>query len=229
MSLGHSPSIATSGLILCLDAGNTRSYPGSGTTWTDISRNGYNGTLINSPSYSSLNGGVLSFNGSNTNVNLGNASIFMPTGAITVSMWVNSTVVNSYKKMFVTVSSGSQTIDGIYMSFGPNPYYSYTGIGTASGGNVTAGYGSPLSANTWYNICGTYNGAIISHYVNGILSGTASQSGAIKNAGIGRISGYDNNNETWSGYINNFCMWNRQLSAAEVVQNYNAIRGRYGL
>ena len=230
MSAYGGPSIVSSGLVLNLDAGNIKSYPGSGTSWFDLSGNAINGTLRNSPTFdSSIKNGTLIFNGTNSNIQLGNASIFMPTGAITVSMWVNSTVVNTYKKMFVTVTAGTSTIDGIYMSFGPNPYYSYTGIGTAAGGNIIAISSSILNVNTWYNICGTYNGTTICHYLNGSLGGTASQTGTIKNAGIGRISGYDNNNETWSGYISNINIYNRALSANEVAQNFNALRGRYGL
>lgn len=230
MSAYGGPSIVSSGLVLNLDAGNIKSYPGSGTSWFDLSGNAINGTLTNNPTFdSSIKNGTLIFNGTNSNIQLGSASNFMPTTAITVNAWVYSTVVNTYKKIFVTVTAGTSTIDGIYFSIGPNPYWSYTGIGTASGGNVSAGYGPALSANTWYNFCGTYNGSTIAHYVNGILAGTAAQTGAIKNAGVGRISGYDNNNETWSGYISNFNLWNRALSATEILQNFNALRGRYGL
>jgi hypothetical protein len=59
MGLGHSPRIVTDGLVLCLDAANARSYPGTGTTWTDRSGNGNDGTLINGPTFSDENGGVL--------------------------------------------------------------------------------------------------------------------------------------------------------------------------
>jgi hypothetical protein len=65
MALSHSPSIVTDGLVLCLDAGNPKSYPGSGTTWTDLSGNGNNGTLVNGVGYSGDNLGSLSFDGVN--------------------------------------------------------------------------------------------------------------------------------------------------------------------
>ena len=58
MALAHSPKIVTDGLVLCLDAANPKSYPGSGTTWTDLSGNGNNGTLVNGASYNSVNNGV---------------------------------------------------------------------------------------------------------------------------------------------------------------------------
>ena len=65
MGLSHSPSLVMNGLVLCLDAGNSKSYPGTGTTWTDLSGNGNNGTLTNGPTYSSANGGSLVFDGTN--------------------------------------------------------------------------------------------------------------------------------------------------------------------
>ena len=66
MSLNHGGKpIVTDGLVLCLDAANPKSYPGSGTTWTDLSGNGNNGTLVNGVGYNSDNGGSLSFDGVN--------------------------------------------------------------------------------------------------------------------------------------------------------------------
>ena len=67
MAIIDGPRIPTSGLIFYLDAANTRSYPGSGTTWTDLSGNGNTGTLTNGPTYSSANGGQIVFDGSNDN------------------------------------------------------------------------------------------------------------------------------------------------------------------
>ena len=70
MGLAHSPRIVTDGLVLCVDAANTKSYPGSGTTWTDISGKGHNGTLTNGPTFSSDNMGGIVFDGSNDAVTL---------------------------------------------------------------------------------------------------------------------------------------------------------------
>ena len=76
MALSHSPLIVTDGLVLCLDAANKKSYSGSGTTWTDRSGNGNNGTLVNGPTFDSGNGGSIDFDGVDDNVNLGNDSSF---------------------------------------------------------------------------------------------------------------------------------------------------------
>jgi len=65
MAFSYSPKIATDGLVLCLDAANNRSYPGSGTAWTDLSRGGNNGALTNGPTFNSANGGSIVFDGTN--------------------------------------------------------------------------------------------------------------------------------------------------------------------
>ena len=78
MALSHSPSIITQNLVLCLDAGNSKSYPGSGTTWTDLSGNGNNGTLRNSPTYSVDNLGKIVFDGVDDDIDCGNKFRFNP-------------------------------------------------------------------------------------------------------------------------------------------------------
>ena len=94
MGLGHSPSVVTSGLVLALDAGNTKSYPGTGTTWTDLSGNSNTGTLISSPTFSSVNGGSLTFNGSTNYVDCGNATnLQLYTG--TIAAWIKASSGNS--------------------------------------------------------------------------------------------------------------------------------------
>ena len=65
MGLSHSPRIVTDGLVFCVDAGDKMSYPGAGTTWTDLSKNRNNGTLVNGPTFDSANGGSISLDGSN--------------------------------------------------------------------------------------------------------------------------------------------------------------------
>ena len=73
MGLSHSPSIITQNLVLCLDAANSKSYPGSGTTWYNLIPGGVNGTLTNGPTYSSANGGVIALDGVNDYISLTNS------------------------------------------------------------------------------------------------------------------------------------------------------------
>ena len=90
MGLAHSPRIVTEGLVLALDAGNTKSYPGSGTTWTDLSGKGNNGSLtsMNGNNYNSANGGYLDFDGSIDQINCGSSDDFaFGTGDFTIEFW----------------------------------------------------------------------------------------------------------------------------------------------
>jgi hypothetical protein len=79
------------------------------------------------------------------------------------------------------------------------------------------------------NFCGTYDGANIRLYLNGTLLATQAQTGTIVNTGIGRLSGYDSNTEIWDGSISTFSIYNRALTATEVLRNYNATKTRFGL
>lgn len=232
MSLFHSPQIATNGLVLYLDAANPKSYPGTGTTWFDLSTRAINGTLTNGPTYSPANGGSIVFDGTNDNIQLGNASNFIGASqsSITLNAWVTTNVVGAYKKIFYTgtATQGAAGIAGVYFSLGPGADATYIGIITnvAEKGVVTS---TSLSTIAWSNVCGTYDGSNIRLYINGVLVGTTAQTGNIKNTGIARISGYDNNAETWNGNIAQFSIYNRALSASEIAQNFNATRSRFGI
>ena len=85
MAISYNPSSVTSGLVLCLDAGNTKSYPGSGTTWTDLSGNGNTGTLTNGPTYSSANGGSFVFDGTDDYASISGS---ITVSEVTFSVWL---------------------------------------------------------------------------------------------------------------------------------------------
>ena len=232
MSFHYSPKIITEGLVLYLDAANTRSYPGTGTTWSDLSRSGNNGSLINGPTFNSANGGSIVFDGTNDNVQLGAASKYISGNKITVSTWVKTNVVNDYRKIFVTVNQGTQTINGIYFSLGPNNeggvnYGTYFGVKTTT--FAAAIWPNNISITSFTNLVGTYDGTNIFLYVNGVLVAQQAQTGNIGTAGIARISGYDTGTEIWNGNIANVSIYNRALSATEIRQNYNATKTRFGL
>ena len=94
MATLYSPKIVTDGLVLCLDAGNNKSYPSSGTAWNDLSGNNNNGTLTNGPTFTGSFGGSIVFDGTNDYVDLGNISQLKPTTQITVSAWVYRSTMN---------------------------------------------------------------------------------------------------------------------------------------
>jgi len=209
-------------------ATNFNPYYFGDTVWKDVSGNGRNGALTSGPLFNTSNKGNILFDGTNDNIQLGAASTFLPTSAITINCWAKTNVTGVYKKLFVTVTSGTQSITGIYFSLGPSGSNIYLGIVT-NNGNQSAGSTTNPSTSLFSNFCGTYDGANIKLYLNGVLLATQAQTGTIVNTGIGRISGYDNGGEIWDGNISTFSIYNRALSAAEISQNYEATKTRFGL
>jgi hypothetical protein len=229
-NLGSSGPIITSGLVLHLDAGNTSSYPGSGTTWTDLSGNNNHGTLINGPTYSSTNSGSIVLDGSNDYIDFGNSASLRAIGGttnITVSAWVYYSAYGgggqSYSVITVKGSLGTWTwlmenyLDKFWFRIG------------AGGADVSVSDVSTHQLNVWYNVVGTYDGSNMRLYVNGVLKNTKPQTGTLatntETAKIGTWQGTDYN---LTGRVSNVSIYNRVLTAAEVLENYNALRPRFG-
>ena len=101
MGLSHSPRIVTDGLVFCVDAGDKMSYPGAGTTWTDLSKNRNNGTLTNGPTFDSANGGSIVFDGTDDYVNFGSQTWDISTN-LTIDFFIKFNTLNSaaYYTMF---------------------------------------------------------------------------------------------------------------------------------
>ena len=218
--------IIRDGLVLCLDAANTKSYPGSGTTWTDLSGGGNTGTLFNGVGYNSANGGSLSFNGSSNYATVSN-NITPGTGDFAVSVWVykTETVTNRYIWDFGanggTLATGTSIIGGFR-------YYNPT-IGT---GGVLYTSGPVHNINTWYNIVISRISGTTYFYSNGSLVVSAADSGNIGSWGttltIGNYGG--GGSYCHQGSLSNILVYkNKGLTAAEVSQNFNALRGRFGI
>lgn len=223
--------------------------------WADLSRNGNNGTLTNSPTYSGANGGSLVFNGTNNYVNCGNSASLNITGSITVDAWVYFTsLTNSGDLSLVSKYSNAggatnqawliwkATAD--YRTYGPggaggpntNEFaFIATSAGNFSGGVI--GTGQQVVVNTWYNVVGVYisSSDTMQLYVNGVLMKSAVRTG--QTAGVLAtgsrnvlIGGTVEDNNRWvQGNIPAVKIYNRALAAAEIQQNFNALRGRFGI
>lgn len=221
MSVAYNSSIITSGLLLCLDAGNPRSYSGSGSVWFDISGNNNNATLYNA-TYSS---GYMIFNGTSTYATVTN-NVTNGTGNFTVSIWYYKldTVQNRYLWDFG--SNGGTLATGTEITQGAR-YYNPT-IG-ASGNLYNSG--PVLSANTWYNTIITRVSGITYLYQNGSLITSQSDSGSIGSWGttltIGNYGG--GGNYYHNGRMSSLMVYNIGMSATNVVQNFEAYRGRFGV
>ena len=213
-------------LVLNLDAGNIASYPGTGTLWTDLSIYGNNGTLVNSPAFDSSNGGSIVFDGVNEYVNCGNASNLQITVG-TISVWVKTTTPGSSYRGIITkqYSWGLFVKDNILITYDwGNVIDRTTGINIADG--------------TWKNIVMTFTQTIgtpsnnVIVYLNGnpVLTTTVKYSNNTINVELARGGnnplGYS---QILNGNISQALIGNRVLSATEVLANFNATKGRYGL
>ena len=227
MAFNYSPKIVTDGLIFTVDAANKKSYPDSGTTWTDLAGSN-NGTLINGPTFDSANGGVIDLDGTDDVVESSIDPSVFSTGydAFTVSYWINYESLNNYNTVFELREGGSTTQWTDYNNINDaNRLYSYPN------GAVRIS-DSSLSVNTWYNISVAItqgSGNTFSTYINGQLDKTAGW-----NRNLGTVAKYRiGQNRAGTGVFNGQCSsisyYNRALSASEVLQNYNALKGRFGL
>ena len=218
--------IVTDGLVLNLDAGFTPSYPTAGTVWYDLSGNGNNGTLYNDTAYSSVNGGSLIFDGVDDEVIVPNSSSINVTDNVTVCMWVKVSSSNngSIKVLlskypnkgweFVTNSSGKvgfhgRNGDGTY-------YYGYTSFG--------------IYDNNWYFLTGQKTGLYWKMWVNDTLEQNvvANTVGDISHTVNLRVAN-ENGGYDASETVSTIMLYNRVLSESEIIQNYNAQKGRFGL
>ena len=213
MGLSHSPSLVMNGLVLCLDAANIKSYPGSGTTWTDLSGGGNTGTLTNGPTYSSSNSGSIVFDGGDDYVNCGTPSI--SAGKITVNAWVkiNAGSINQH------VVDSAANAWHLAILFDNRPYF--------WNGSVYHQASPILTVGQWYMLTGI-QGTTLDIYINGVLGQSIATNVNVttNNVNLGR---YQSGSRPFNGNISNAQIYNRALSAAEIQQNFNALRGRFGL
>ena len=220
-------SIISSGLVLHLDAGNASSYPGSGTTWTDLSGTNNHGTLENGPTYSSSNGGSIVFDGVNDRVSAFPTQI-SGTGSKTISLWIK---INTTSR---TGLAGTRSLGEWGWGFTVNR----NGTGNLAfydtrGSELSVAAG--LTTNIWYNVSVTFdNSKIVTLYVNGLQVGISSTPFAALNAST--FNGVIGNEDEYTspfyhpfkGNIAQVAIYNRALTAAEVLQNYNSLRPRFG-
>ena len=231
MSLNHSPKIVTDGLVLCLDAANRKSYPGTGTTWLDRSGNGNHGTLTNGPTFSSANGGSLIFDGTNDYVLCPKPSSIVNSGQISISLWAKWITVGtstSTIQALIDNSHSSVPIQGFVIQDRPDLSKRLTiSFHTNTNGAVSSFI---VGDGNWHHIVGTHNGSITKLYLDGNLDNQVSEAPMTSlqpNISIGYWQ------FTPGRYLNGSIplvqIYNRAIDLNEVKQNFNATRGRYGI
>lgn len=240
------PNIVTLGLIMNLDAGNAASYPGSGNTWVDISGNDNNGTLVNGPTYNSDNNGSIVFDGNDDYGSVPSSQFQSGNNPFSMEVWFRwaGNGVNSNNVLF---GYGADTGPNKVPVMGIISNLVQFSFGSDSGATNS----SAIQTNNWYQALATYDQSFNKIYLNSQLSNTTSYSSAAVdlngynglNAGIGCLfSIWGNVGPVWPGptgptgrygtFNGNIAIvryYNRALNQSEVTQNFNALRGRYGI
>jgi len=222
MALSHSPQIVRDGLVLYLDAANIKSYPGTGNVWTDIKSNTF-GSLINGVSFDSADNGVLNFDGVDDYIDLGDSELLNSTlnGTTnwTICYWCNPLTVG-------------RILDRGNINTDPNNSFE---LNTNSIGRNNTADLSFLSQNItnggWVYVCLTKNTSLqLSWYVDGVFSNSATFLGEFGGSGIWKIGRRAfNTSNIYNGGISIIQIYNKVLSLDEIQQNFNALRGRYGI
>jgi hypothetical protein len=227
--------IVTSGLTLALDAGNLVSYGGTSTTVYDLTSNANNGTLTNGPIFSLNRGGTFTFDGTDDRISLPNVAALRPS-AFTATVWVNCNVADGNQK---TIFSSYYEIPvagfafQLYAGSGSNNRVRFfVGNNNGSGAGTYQDYNGGLNVpiNRWNHITVSYDGtSTMRIYVNGIADATASWTGGcVYNVTNNKVQvGSNIDVSQFPGSISNLQLYNRALSATEVVQNYNAYRNEF--
>jgi len=239
MGLVHHPNVVSDGLVYYADAGNRRSYPGAGTTLTDLV-NGNNGTLENMDTggFDSQKGGVIEFDGTNEYVEIGaygaSSVLNWGSGNGTVGVWMKSDdSTGTLIAMGAAGSGGKRYLiqydnDGDKISFAMDNDVTLK----AANGSDTSG----LVDSKWHYVVGMRNGQYIYLYVDGVLDATTdlgagygsvdyTSNGGLYMGGIWHVG--DTVGHFWNGYLALAHIYNRALSADEVSQNYEALKPRF--
>lgn len=228
-----SSGIVTDGLVLNLDAGDSSSYPGTGTLWTDLSTSGNDAALVNGPTFSTDGGGNIVFDGVNDYASV--VSSNWGTGSFSISMWFNAgTGLNTAGYQMLLGGSNYSTGGGS----GIGHYLLNNTIKTwvYNGGSVTNIFTSSgvLTQSNWYNL------VIVRElnsewrwYLNDSLTGSNSTqllSGSFSSPNSHISAHYNSpNNFNFNGSIAEVSIYDKALSVTEINQNYNALKNRFGL
>jgi hypothetical protein len=261
MAVLYNPTTVMSGMVLCLDAGNPRSYPGTGTRWSDLSGNNNTATVTDNTfaSPSVIYNGTTTFatipNGTSTGVT---QSFFKDPNPFYCDPGINGNTwsIQAWFRFPVAPTGPPKTGNAAYLICGmsggiggaetmslfvssgvdaglaPIPYILCIGIR----GLKTQISPGPVNTNTWNNVAVTWNGFSGRVYLNNVDRGALNVGGAgIQNTyffGVGQtgvVSNTINSLFIYEGDLSNIMVYNRSLSAEEINQNYQALRGRYGV
>ena len=241
------------GIVLNLDAGASTAYPGSGTTWTDLSGGSNNGTLTNGPTFSSADGGSIVFDGTNDYIDLGDTFDDIIAGAdkkFSMEIWINPDTVSESSQHLISKQGDSNFSENnreFYIKLSNDEVSSFASFNpsTAQSRQYTTSSAN-LTAGSWHHIVLVYDGSIdaagrFTFYVNGqneaaTVTYSNGSWGDIQDTAarfaIGAMVGANVANSPlapYNGKVSNAKVYSRLLTAAEVEQNYDVTKGRFGI
>jgi hypothetical protein len=234
MGFYRGPRVIRDGLVLALDAGSIRSYPGSGTTWTDLSGYNNHGTMVNA-TYSSEGSGSIDF-GTPNYVTIPHDTSYKPSTTLTVGMWFKPESRPYFGKLLSLPYS--ETWSSPYVAYNMSQTYTTTGKPsfdlTTAGGISYATATTAIDNGTWCYMVGTYDGSNMRIYINSTLEDTTAKSGNIDYNGADSVLTLGRQGESLTG---EYCdsktaivhIYNKTLSQTEITQNFNAQKSRFGL
>jgi hypothetical protein len=226
--------VVTSGLVLYLDAGDSNSYPGSGTDWYDLSNSGINGTLVNGPTYDSGDGGSIVFDGNDDYVNLGTIATSSPlqlASGLTISFWLVQDGLGDDFQRVIDKSNAGRAANGwaVYFLTGATGVLTLAYNGTDGVINST----SSTSTVNWQNWSITWDSTSGGWvwYLNGSADSSGSTTYGIPTVQTtARIGTWNHSTgREYKGKIASCLIYSRALTASEITQNYDALKGRFGL
>jgi len=211
--------IVTDGLVLALDAADRNSYPGSGTTWSDVSGNNNSGSLINGPTYNSANGGNIVFDGVDDYVSI--PSITWTPSSFTL-FWIIKPNTSTDYNQFIGATNGW----GFFVFHTTTTGRVYVGIDIPTRITPSDLTSQIVFTGVYQSFCFTYGSGVGSFYKNGTFLISKNMTTPLAWSGFS-IGGANTN--TINGNIGPVQIYNRALSAQEVLQNYNAQKSRFNL
>ena len=223
MAFNYSPKIVTDGLVFYLDAANTKSYPGTGTVWTDISRTNINGTLTNGPVFNTGSGGNVVLDGSNDFVTFGNVAALNFTTPFSIGCWFRANTTQPSPDSAIIGNINGTPYSGYMLWYNSSTVDFYYNSG------VRANSATTIVANIWYHVMGIWTGAAAQIYLNGVLNvSTAQATGPTIGSPVFTVGQYQAS-RNFAGSVSICTAYNKALSATEVLQNFNATRARFGI
>lgn len=218
--------IITNGLVMHLDAAQKRSYPGTGTTWTDLTGNGKNGTLTNGPTFSSGNGGSIVFDGSNDYVAVAGSQTISD---CSICVWAKIPSIAGYAGIVFNRGSGNNVGGLTAWTGAAKIQYGWNDNNSAD----TAGGTLDVALNTWqmwsftHTNTGSNNRTLYVNTTSSSITTAGLTSMTWSSLRIGNDS-YDTA-RSFTGNIAVVLWYTRRLTATEIAQNYNALRSRFGV